>query len=440
MTAKTYAASAGSARHPVTLSFRDPDLEAQYTAELAPATRRQIRLATVASMFLWAFAGMIYARFGASTPGQAFAVTGAVVLANVLALVLIARYNRYNQLQAIVVVFTTMATVSGEWLAMSGGRFAQYGAVAVLVIAIFAFIVLQLRFTAAVVAAFLYTILFVVFAVASGLETPVAVVQSFLVVTAMAPAVFGVRVLETSARDRFLQRRQISSLHGQVERLLRRYLSPNVADLVLTDPTTSDLGGEVTEVTVLFADLQGFTPLAHERAPATVAEMLNRYFEVVVPTVIDEGGSVVSFGGDAVVAVFNAPTPCPDHPLAAARAALRIQESIAHLRTEPGMGQAPPFRIGINTGETLVGNIGSAQMRTYTVIGDTVNMASRLQTHAGPGAILVGPATWERLAGLVEGAPVEPVVLKGISHPVQAHHITGLRNQVVEPRGESERI
>lgn len=75
---------------------------------------------------------------------------------------------------------------------------------------------------------------------------------------------------------------------------------------------------------------------------AGLAEMLNRYFEVVVPTVIDEGGSVVSFGGDAVVAVFNAPTRCLDHPLAAVRAGLRIQESIGRLYSEPGMGQAPP--------------------------------------------------------------------------------------------------
>lgn len=418
--------------HPVTLSFRDRELETRYTAELAVATQRQIRWATLASMFLWALAGVVYARF-VSDPLPAYAVTGSLVVANLVALGLITRYHRYNQLQAIVVVFTTVATVAGVWLAMTGDRFAQYGAVAVMVIAVFAFVVLQLRFLAAVVAAPLYVAVFVTFALVSGLETPVTVVQSFLLVTAMAPAVFGVRGVERSSRDRFAQRLQISALHDEVERLLRRYLSPNVAELVLADPTTSDLGGEVVEVTVLFADLQGFTPLAHEKAPTAVAEMLNRYFEVVVPTVIDEGGSVVSFGGDAVVAVFNAPTRCPDHPLAAVRAGLRIQESIGRLRSEPGMGQAPPFRIGINTGETLVGNIGSDEMRTYTVIGDTVNMASRLQTHAEPGAILVGPATWEMLTGMVRGHPVEPVVLKGMPGPVQPHRITGLDAPIEEP-------
>jgi class 3 adenylate cyclase len=247
-----------------------------------------------------------------------------------------------------------------------------------------------------------------------------------LVLAALATGVQGVRALEMSARDRFLQRDQISDLRLQVEGLLRTYLSPSVAELMLSDPTVSDLGGRVAEVSVLFADLEGFTPMSRTMRPDEVARLLNRYFEVVVPTVIDEGGSVLSFGGDAILAVFNAPTTHADHALRAVRASLRIQEAIALLRTEPGLEHAPSFRIGVNTGEALVGNIGSDETRTFTVIGEVVNLASRLQTHADPGAVVIGPATYEAVRDLVSASRLDPVVLKGMTEPVQPYRLDAL--------------
>ncbi|HEX9761483.1 MAG TPA: adenylate/guanylate cyclase domain-containing protein, partial [Acidimicrobiia bacterium] len=248
---------------------------------------------------------------------------------------------------------------------------------------------------------------------------------------ALFPAAFGVRALEISNRNGFHQRLQISSLANQLERLLRRYLSPGVAEVVLADPRVSELGGRVEEVSVLFADLQGFTPMAHRLRPEQVAVLLNRYFEVVVPTVVEEGGSVLSFGGDAVVAVFNAPNSCPDHPFRARRAALRIQAAISRLRSEEGLEEAPPFRIGVNTGEVLVGNVGSAEMRTYTVIGDAVNLAARLQTHAKPGTVLIGPATFEMVEPWAEVRAIESVVLKGITEPIQPYELIALTGSVV---------
>jgi adenylate cyclase len=242
-----------------------------------------------------------------------------------------------------------------------------------------------------------------------------------------------VRVLESASRDAYLQRIQISSLRDQVEHLLRRYLSPGVAEVVLADPATSELGGRLAEVSVLFADLEGFTSLAEKTDPESVGAMLNRYFEVVVPTVLEEGGSVMSFGGDAVMAVFNAPNECPDHPTRAARAALRIQEAISKLRSEHGSEDAPPFRIGVNTGQVLVGNVGSAELRTFTVIGDAVNIAARLQTQAQPGRVLVGPATFELLDAGIVARPVAAVQLKGISHPVQPYELEPTAEHRVTP-------
>jgi class 3 adenylate cyclase len=419
-----------AARHPVTLAFRDTPLERRYTEELAPRALTQIRMATISSAVLWLIGGVIYAQVAGVSPGLAFGITLSMVAANLIALGLMRRFNRYNQLQVIVVAFTSSATVAALWLSAAGERFVEYGALSVMLIAVFAFLILGLRFVFAAWAAVIYLALFVGFSVGSGSAGAVTLVQTFLVASALLPATFGVRALEISNRNGFHQRLQISTLAAQVEGLLRSYLSPGVAEVVLADPSVSELGGRVEEVSILFADLQGFTPMAQRLHPEEVAELLNRYFQVVVPTVIEEGGSVLSFGGDAVVAAFNAPNTCPDHALRACRAALRIQEAISGLRSEPGLEDAPPFRIAVNTGDVLVGNVGSAEMRAFTVIGDAVNLASRLQTEAPPGGVLIGPATYEKIGGAVDVRVTEPVMLKGMSEPVRPYQLVALVDSV----------
>jgi class 3 adenylate cyclase len=425
-------------RHPITLSFLDLGLERSYTEEIGPALLKQIRSATIQSAFLWALGGAIYARFSNASAALAYGVTGVMVGANIFALFLIRRLRSYRQLQVIVLCFTTSAIVASLSLAAGADRFVEYGALSMMLIAVFAFVILQLRFALAAAAALIYLGLFIGFSMAYGGGTGITVVQTFLVSSAILPAALGVRVLESTSRDGFLQRIQISSLRDQVEHLLRRYLSPGVAEVVLADPATSDLGGRLAEVSILFADLEGFTSMAERTDPQSVGAMLNRYFGVVVPTVLEEGGSVMSFGGDAVMAVFNAPNECPDHATRAARASLRIQEAISRLRSEAGFEEAPPFRIGVNTGQVLVGNVGSAELRTFTVIGDAVNIAARLQAHARPGRVLVGPTTFALLDNGIVASAVPPVVLKGISHPVQPYEL-GV-SAVVDPEEDSTSV
>ncbi|MDV6011942.1 hypothetical protein F8178_05520 [Haloechinothrix sp. LS1_15] len=214
-------------------------------------------------------------------------------------------------------------------------------------------------------------------------------------------------------------------LYHQLEGLFRTYMSPDVATALLADPDQAGLGGSVTEVSVLMADLRGFTPFSDRVRPDEVVAMLNEYFGAVVPVILHEGGTVVQFVGDAVMAVFNAPARQPDHARRAARAALRLQHVAAGIAA--GRQDWPRFRVGVTTGPALVGNVGSAEFRNFACIGDTTNLAARLEGLAEPGQVVVGAAT---LAGLGDGAEVTPlgaVELKGKPDPVEAfvlHRVT----------------
>jgi class 3 adenylate cyclase len=152
------------------------------------------------------------------------------------------------------------------------------------------------------------------------------------------------------------------------------------------------------EVSVVFADLAGFTAFSEGRDPAEVSEMLNAYFERAIPPVAHEhGGDVERLMGDALMVTFNARGDQPDHAVRAARAALAIRDATAGVATEnPGW---PRFRVGVNTGEALVGVLGATGGRSYTVIGDAVNSASRLESAAPVGEIAIGATTLRALPG-----------------------------------------
>ncbi|SDI32552.1 Adenylate cyclase, class 3 [Actinokineospora alba] len=211
-------------------------------------------------------------------------------------------------------------------------------------------------------------------------------------------------------------------LYQQLDGLFRSYMSPDVATSLLADPTQARLGGAVAEVTVLMADLQGFTPFAERTDPAAVVSMLNAYYGQVVPQILDSGGTVVQFVGDAVMALFNAPVPQPDHALRACRAGLAIQATTKAI-AQPDW---PPFRVGVNTGPALVGNIGSEHMRNFTAIGDTTNLAARLQTAAPPGEVVISATTHRALGSTGHVRPLGHLTVKGKADPVDAFILTAL--------------
>ncbi|MFI5955285.1 adenylate/guanylate cyclase domain-containing protein [Cryptosporangium sp. NPDC051539] len=214
-------------------------------------------------------------------------------------------------------------------------------------------------------------------------------------------------------------------LYAELSTLFRQYMSPDVAASLLADPAQAALGGSIVEVTALFADLRGFTTFSEKVDPGEIVTMLNRYHGVAVPCILDNGGTVVQFVGDALLALFNAPARQPDHALRAVRAGLALQAAVDVIADgHPGW---PRFRVGINTGDALVGNIGSETLRGFNAMGDAVNVAARLQTLAQPGQVVVGEATMRQLAFPASiSYSLGDLTVKGRSQPVRAHVVAAL--------------
>jgi len=163
--------------------------------------------------------------------------------------------------------------------------------------------------------------------------------------------------------------------------LFGKYLAPDVVKELLKDEQSDRLEGRHCDITVLFSDLRGFTSLAEKLGPAQTGNLLNAYFDVMIPLVFKRQGTLDKLIGDAIMAFFGAPLDIEDHPDAAARCALAMLAAIATLRQQDIPGAAKlDLGVGLNTGRAIVGNLGSQQFRDYTVIGDAVNLASRLES------------------------------------------------------------
>jgi adenylate cyclase len=204
-----------------------------------------------------------------------------------------------------------------------------------------------------------------------------------------------------------------------VDRLYRPYVPAALVERLRRDPAAGDLGGQEREVSVLFADLQGFTSFSEHAAPADVIAMLNAYWAVTVPVVVREHhGLIERFAGDAVMVIFNAAGDQPDHAKRAVDAALGMQRAAEAARD--GRPDWPRFRAGVNTGTAVVGNVGTEEQRSFAAIGDTTNVAARLQAIAEPGQVVVSAATSSALANGHELRSLGPHDLKGKDEPVEA--------------------
>lgn len=214
-------------------------------------------------------------------------------------------------------------------------------------------------------------------------------------------------------------------LYGELATLFRQYLSPDVAAALLADPNQAALGGQVVEVTALFADLRGFTTFSEAVEPAAIVEMLNRYYAVAVPCILDNGGTIIQFVGDALLALFNAPARQDDHEAKAVRAALEMQEAVRSVaENHPDW---PRFRVGANTGPALVGNIGSESIRGFNAMGDAVNVAARLQSIAQPGQVVIGGATRDALGDRARTQLLGDLEVAGRRQTVRAYVVEELR-------------
>ncbi|MDD5082125.1 MAG: adenylate/guanylate cyclase domain-containing protein [Dehalococcoidales bacterium] len=212
-----------------------------------------------------------------------------------------------------------------------------------------------------------------------------------------------------------------------VKELFGRYVSPEVARQVvqLADTGKLDLGGEVREVSILFADIRNFTQMTEQLPPEDTVRVLNTYLSVVVDTVIENKGIVNKFAGDNVMAVWNAPQIQPEHAELAVKTASETQQKIAELRqNSPGLPHVE-FGIGVNTGSAVAGHVGSLGRAEYTVVGDAVNLASRICSAAPGDQIWIGPETQRRVSQTVKCESLGPHTFKGKAVPVEVFRVIG---------------
>ena len=218
-------------------------------------------------------------------------------------------------------------------------------------------------------------------------------------------------------------------------RALRSFVPASVAERLAA---AGDAGiSEEVEVTVLFSDIRGFSSIA-ERLPARdVASILARHLSAMAEVVQQHGGTVDKFAGDGVMAVFGAPDPVQDHAERALRCAVAMQDRQVRLNGEVEAEDLPPLGmgIGVSTGIVVAGTVGGAGKLEYTVVGDVVNLAQRLQSQAGPGEVLATGAT-VRSAPTVRADPLGPVAVKGRTEPVECFRIPGRGEKGPTTRGQ----
>ncbi len=216
----------------------------------------------------------------------------------------------------------------------------------------------------------------------------------------------------------------------------RRYVSKQVAEEIFKEPDRylSALKGERKRVSVLFADIRGFTPMAEKMAPEKVVSILNEYLTYMTSAVFKYKGTLDKFIGDCVMAVYGAPLSVHNPTEMAVKTAVEIQKKVAELNSKRvSSGEDPVYvGIGINTGEVVVGNIGSSERMDYTVIGDNVNLAARIQAKANEMGveILISGSAYDEVKDIVVARELPPVRVKGKSEPVRIYVVEGLREGV----------
>ncbi|MEJ5241274.1 MAG: adenylate/guanylate cyclase domain-containing protein [Anaerolineales bacterium] len=204
-------------------------------------------------------------------------------------------------------------------------------------------------------------------------------------------------------------------------RLLERMVSPAVLEQM--DLNSLRIGGKEVELTILFADIRGFTSYSERHTPEELVRVLNQYLAAAADAVLAEEGTVDKFLGDAVMAWFNAPLPQPDHHLRAIRAALRIRQAIHELHQRLPAEAHLSFGVGIHCGPAVLGWIGHEKRLEYTALGDSVNTAKRIQENAGMDQILITRAVYEQVCDRVKAVPFTPLALKGKTQPVEVWEV-----------------
>ncbi|MGD9007230.1 MAG: adenylate/guanylate cyclase domain-containing protein [Desulfobacteraceae bacterium] len=210
--------------------------------------------------------------------------------------------------------------------------------------------------------------------------------------------------------------------NSMTQKSFGKYVGAEVLDMILANPETNWLKGTRNDATIVFCDVRGFTAYATENAPEQVVEALNTYLEIATSVIIKQGGYIDKFIGDAVMGVFGVPVFRQDHVERAVRAAMIVQEQL-HKKSRDGNKLLAAVGISIHTGVVVAGNVGSQSKMEYTVIGDSVNVAARLNAVAGPGEVVVSQQVQENLKDLIITEDLGPQTIKGKTEPISTFKV-----------------
>lgn len=215
----------------------------------------------------------------------------------------------------------------------------------------------------------------------------------------------------------------------RIKSIFQRYVSSQVVEELLMSPDRVVLGGRRKEITVLFADIRNFTGMASRMAPEEVVSILNEFFTMINEVIFKYNGTLDKYIGDAVMAIYGAPIEEENHAERALETALEIQKRMGLLEKRFLERGIEPIKIGIGitTGEAIIGNIGSLRRMEYTAIGDSVNLASRLEEVAKPDQILISENTYRMVKDIVKAKVLKPMAIRGKDELVQVYEVLGLK-------------
>jgi len=226
-----------------------------------------------------------------------------------------------------------------------------------------------------------------------------------------------------------------------IKQAFRHYLSGEVIEKILRDPKHLELGGEKRELTILFTDLAGFSSFSERLGPVELTALLNDYLSEMTDIIMEEGGTLDKYEGDAIIAFWNAPLEQSDHAVRACRAALRCQRRLAELREayRQRTGAVLRMRVGLNTGEVVVGNMGSRKRFNYTILGDAANLASRLEgaNKAFGTETMVSGSTWQLASAHFRGRKLADLRVVGRKTAVAVFEMTGFATDAAPPAWET---
>ena len=216
-----------------------------------------------------------------------------------------------------------------------------------------------------------------------------------------------------------------------IKRAFTRYVAREVVTEILRDPDKIVLTGERRDVTVLFCDVRGFTSISERLSPEEVVSLLNAFYTLMIDTTFKHEGTLDKFLGDGVMSVFGAPIFHPDHSVRALRTALAMQAGIRELSARRvAEGKAPlKIGIGVNAGSAVAGTVGTEQRMEYTVIGDSVNLAARLESVAKAGQILISGATHALVKHAIHARPLGRVKVRGKEDEIDVYEVLGVRGE-----------